>query len=148
MLEATGCRRVVAQASMRPLVDQLRTEMQARGVQLQIDTLPDLDVVFPRIDVDEGAAPAIEPYPERNSPSTADRVAMYIHSSGSTGTPKSIPFTERRMFEWATHSTSLTNYFLPCELNAASCSFYRGVPLARHSVRCYGASDIPLHGLL
>lgn len=104
MLRATSCTRVLAHSLTLPLVEQAQAELRADGIALQIDDLPSMRQLFPRL-VDPNAEPEETlSYPPPPKPAVLDDLGMMIHSSGSTGFPKSIPLYHRRILQWMRHS--------------------------------------------
>lgn len=99
MLKATNCRRIIHHSYTADLVTQVTAMMSAQGIGLQLDDLPSYGTVFPA----QTASPTdfdVHLYPHLSHHARPNRVAIYMHSSGSTGTPKSVPFTEKRVWEW------------------------------------------------
>ncbi|EKM50943.1 uncharacterized protein PHACADRAFT_262848 [Phanerochaete carnosa HHB-10118-sp] len=105
MMKATGCRRIIYHSYTTDLVTQVTAMMAAQGVDLQLDDLPSYSTVFPTQPAHSNLYPTRQVGP--------DHIAMYLHSSGSTGTPKSIPFTEKRIWQW--HGSYADNHinFIP-----------------------------------
>lgn len=109
MLEATNCRRIITQASVSPLVEKVRATLERRGESLQVDELPSLYELYPRLarlmsnDVHLKGHAISDPYPPSKLPLDWSRITLYIHSSGSTGLPKSRAWNNRNVLELFTH---------------------------------------------
>ena len=104
MLRATSCTRVLAHPFTMHLVQQAQAELRADGIILQIDDLPSMHELFPRLVDPDVEAPEISFYPPPPKSPVLDDLGMMIHSSGSTGFPKSIPLYHRRILQWMRHS--------------------------------------------
>ncbi|EKM50750.1 uncharacterized protein PHACADRAFT_153004 [Phanerochaete carnosa HHB-10118-sp] len=90
MLKRTSCHRIVCQPSMHSMLPDVQFELENENYTLQIDSLPELEEIFPAL---RGASSTdlCEPYPPSNRPFSMDDNFFYLHSSGSTGFPKPIP---------------------------------------------------------
>ena len=107
MMEKTNCRRVISQASLAPLINEVKAELDGKGVSIKIDDLLSLKDVFPSLrpqgkanGTGHGVTKGFKSYPSSKMPFDDNAVVVYIHSSGSTGFPKPIPHTHKTQRSW------------------------------------------------
>ncbi|KAI5827846.1 acetyl-CoA synthetase-like protein [Schizophyllum commune Tattone D] len=100
LLRASNCHRVVVtRQTLHALIAAVKGELGPEYA-LEVDEVPALDVVFPRL-AREQEADAFEPYPEPTVEPKLEDMLLYLHSSGSTGFPKAIPHTRASMAGWS-----------------------------------------------
>jgi acyl-CoA synthetase (AMP-forming)/AMP-acid ligase II len=101
MLMASGCRRIISQARLSSLTDQVCTQMAAVHAPVRVDDLSDLSPCFP---LSAGGTVTsdmeVMPYPLPDSASDANVPVVYFHSSGSTGLPKTVPYNTQSMWQY------------------------------------------------
>ena len=90
---------VATRQTLHALIAAVKGEL-GPGYALEVDEVPALDAVFPRLAREE-EADAFEPYPEPSVEPKPDDMLLYLHSSGSTGFPKAIPHTRASMAGWS-----------------------------------------------
>jgi phenylacetate-coenzyme A ligase PaaK-like adenylate-forming protein len=78
--------------------------------ELSIEEVPALDVIFPRLGVENKTDPFI-PYPALEVRPAISDICLFLHSSGSTGLPKTIPQTQQTLLNWAASCEFI--YILP-----------------------------------
>lgn len=98
LLTKTNCHKVVVHGLQHQLLDTVKAELDAAKFELQIQEVPDLDYLFPRLK-DPQAQDDVVAYPPVKI--TQDDVAIYLHSSGSTGLPKPIPWGQRQLIQFS-----------------------------------------------
>lgn len=100
MLEKSECHRIIMQSSMASLIQDVATQMHAKGFKLQIDELPCPSVAYPEMFSGHNQDRNDDPYPPRSPPPEPDELCFYLHSSGSTGFPKSIPIKHKMTLQY------------------------------------------------
>jgi acyl-coenzyme A synthetase/AMP-(fatty) acid ligase len=83
---------VITSSSVKPLLDDVKREMENDNYGLEVIELPSLIDIYPRL-ASETEADPFEPVLMAERDAFACGIVMYIHSSGSTGHPKPIPWT-------------------------------------------------------
>ncbi|GJE88919.1 acetyl-CoA synthetase-like protein [Phanerochaete sordida] len=100
MFQRTGCRHIISQPALDPLVADIQRQLASQKVHVNIRPLPALLDIFPSFGSELKNPSAAIPFPPPSKPHAMDDVVVYLHSSGSTGFPKPIPQTQRTMLEW------------------------------------------------
>ena len=96
MLEKTSCHRIISQASLTHLMDEVVALCTSKGHKLKVDELMSLDDLFPTL----GQSCPVARYPSSPRISARDDTTLILHSSGTTGFPKAIPLTQFVLLQW------------------------------------------------
>ena len=81
-------------------MQDVETQMRAKGVTLQIDELLSPSLAYPHLFGEQNQVRNDEPYPPRSPLPDPDDLCFYLHSSGSTGFPKAIPIKHKMTLQY------------------------------------------------
>jgi phenylacetate-coenzyme A ligase PaaK-like adenylate-forming protein len=88
--------------TLHDLIEDVKAEIFAKDptYELSIEEVPALDVIFPRLGVENKTDPFIS-YPALEIRPSISDICLFLHSSGSTGLPKTIPQAQKTVLNWA-----------------------------------------------
>lgn len=103
MLQRTSCHCIITQPMFQPVVNTVRSKLEANNFILRVEELPALGHIFPRF-CETSSAAMVESFPPISRTISSEDIVVYLHSSGSTGFPKPIPQRHRAMIQWCSAS--------------------------------------------